>query len=134
LVPTSALRWYLSLGQGMGETLTFARERQAYTLSDRATWLAMESRVQGLRRLFGGASIAENPDQDLRNQYGVLVVNPARHPGLNGALAQRFADWLLSVPTQERIGAFGRDRFGQALFYPNSAVYLASARGRGSRR
>jgi tungstate transport system substrate-binding protein len=118
--PTTALPWYLSLGQGMGETLGFANERTAYTLSDRGTWLSMQTRVKDLRLLFGGASIRENPDRDLRNQYGVIVVNPLKHPTVNAALAGRFAGWLLSKTTQQRIGAFGRDAAGQALFYPDS--------------
>lgn len=118
--PTTAQPWYLSIGQGMGETLGFAGERQAYVLSDRATWLFMQSRIPGLCLLFGGASIGDNPDRNLRNQYGVIVVSRQKHPNVNAALAGRFADWLLSTPTQERIGAFGRDKAGQSLFYPNA--------------
>jgi len=118
--------WYLSVGQGMGETLTFANERRAYALTDRATWVFMQARLPNLRRIFGGASSSANPDRDLRNQYGVIPVDPARHPGVNGALALRFADWLLSKPTQQRIAAFGRDRAGQPLFYPDSDDYKAT--------
>ena len=118
--PTTALPWYLSLGQGMGETLGFAGERQAYTLSDRGTWLFMQRTLPNLRVLFGGASMRENPDRDLRNQYGVIVVSRQQHASVNATLATRFADWLLSKATQQRIGAFGRDTAGQSLFYPNS--------------
>jgi len=118
--PTTALPWYLSLGQGMGETLGFAGERQAYTLSDRGTWLFMQRKLPNLRVLFGGASMRENPDRDLRNQYGVIVVSQQQHASVNAALATRFADWLLSKPTQQRIGAFGREQAGQSLFYPDS--------------
>jgi len=123
---TAAAGWYLSVGQGMGEALTFANEKQAYTLSDRATWLSMQARLPNLRLLFGGASTAANPDRDLRNQYGVIPVNPARHAGANGPLATRFADWLLSKPTQLRIAAFGRGRAGQSLFYPDSDDYKST--------
>jgi len=111
----------------MGETLGFAGERQAYTLSDRGTWLFMQARLPNLRLLFGGASMRENPDRDLRNQYGVIVASRQKHPNVNAALAVRFADWLLSKPTQQRIGAFGRDKAGQSLFYPDSDDYKATA-------
>jgi tungstate transport system substrate-binding protein len=120
LTPTSAMSWYLSVGQGMGETLTFAAERQAYTLSDRATWLAMRGKLDGLRLLFGGETLGANPDRDLRNDYGVLAISPAKHPSVQASLATRFVEWLLSKPTQDRIGAFGVDRVGQPLFYPNA--------------
>jgi len=120
LSPTPEMRWYLSVGQGMGETLTFANERQAYALSDRATWLAMRAKLPGLRLLFGGDTLKANPDRDLRNDYGVIAVSPAKHPSANSALAARFVEWLLSKATQEKIGAFGVDRFGQPLFYPNA--------------
>jgi len=118
--------WYLSVGQGMGETLTFANERRAYALTDRATWVSMQARLRDLRQIFGGASSPANPDRDLRNQYGVIPVDPARHPGVNGALALRFADWLVSKPTQLRISAFGRDAAGHSLFYPDSDDYKST--------
>lgn len=120
LTPSGTMPWYLSLGQGMGETLLFANERGAYALSDRATWLAMQKRVPSLRLVFGGDSIAQNPDHGLRNDYGVIAVSPARRPSGRSDLATRFVTWLLSKPTQRRIAAFGRDTFGQPLFYPNS--------------
>ena len=120
LTPDSALAWYLSVGQGMGDTLTFANERKAYTLTDRATWTTMRARLSNLRQVLGGAFAGANPDRDLRNQYGVIVIDGARHAGVNTALAIRFADWLLSKPTQQRIGAFGRDAAGRGLFYPNA--------------
>jgi tungstate transport system substrate-binding protein len=118
--------WYLSVGQGMGETLTFANEKQAYALTDRATWLSMQERLTSLRLLMGGASTAANPDRDLRNQYGVIPLNPARHASVNGPLATRFAAWLLAKPTQQRIAAFGRDRAGQSLFFPDSDDYKST--------
>ena len=127
LAPASAMTWYLSVGQGMGETLTFAAERQAYALSDRATWLAMRDKLTGLRLLFGGETLAANPDRDLRNDYGVLAVSPAKHPSVQAPLATRFVEWLLSKPTQDRIGAFGADRVGQPLFYPNSEELKATS-------
>lgn len=127
LQPGSAEKWYLAVGQGMGSTLTFAHERQAYALSDRATWLFMRAKLPGLVLVFGGDSLATNPDRDLRNDYGVMAVNPARHAGVNGRLSAAFVTWLLSKPTQRRIGDFGRETFGQPLFYPDSDEYKATS-------
>ena len=126
--PAPGAAWYLSVGQGMGETLTFANERKAYTLTDRATWMSMQGRLPNLRLLFGGTSAEVNPDRDLRNRYGVIVIDEARHAGVHTALAIRFADWLLSKPTQQRIGAFGRDAAGHSLFYPDSDEFKATDR------
>jgi len=120
VTPAADQGWYLSVGQGMGETLTFANERGAYALADRATWLSMRARLGSLRLLLGGATLADNPDRDLRNDYGVMAVSSAKQPAMNAPLAAQFVEWLLSKPTQDRIGAFGIDRFGQRLFYPNS--------------
>lgn len=113
--------WYGSLGQGMGETLITANERGAYTLADRGTWLSMKAKLPHLRLLVGGATPADNRDPSLRNQYGVLAVNPDVHQGVNYALAQRFVEWLVSPHTQRVIGEFGRQQFGQSLFYPNAS-------------
>ena len=126
VAPTKDMAWYLSVGQSMGETLTFANERQAYILSDRATWLAMRSKLTGLRLLFGGETLAANPDRDLRNDYGVIAISPSKHPSVHAALATRFVEWILSTPTQDRIGAFGVDRVGQPLFYANSEELKAT--------
>ena len=119
---TPAPPWYRSLGQGMGETLMFAHEQRAYTLTDRGTWLALRAKLPALRVWVGGDGPADNTDPGLRNQYGVLAVSPDRHPGVNANLAARFVEWLLSAGTQRAIGEFGRSRFGQALFRPNAAV------------
>ena len=126
LDPTAAEAWYLSLGQGMGETLLFAEERGAYTLSDRGTYLAQSSNLPGLAILFGGTSIASNPDAALLNPYGVIAVSPVRHPGVAYELAQDFITWLTGENTQERIATFGADRFGQPLFYPDSVSWRAA--------
>jgi tungstate transport system substrate-binding protein len=114
--------WYGSLGQGMGETLVTANERGAYTLCDRGTWLAMNAKVPHLRLLVGGSNPSENRDPGLRNQYGVMAVNPEIHPGVNDALARRFVEWLVSPRTQRAIGEFGLRKFGQPLYYPNAAT------------
>lgn len=110
--------WYLSLGQGMGDTLLVASEKRAYTLTDRATFLSMQDRLANLRLLVGGATIAENPDPALRNVYSLILVNPARHPHVQAERARSFAEWLTSPETQEAIARFGRERYGQPLFYP----------------
>jgi tungstate transport system substrate-binding protein len=115
--------WYQSLGQGMGETLTFANESGSYTLADRGTYLFQRDNLPGLVILFGGESIAENPDPVLYNPYGVLPVNPELHEGIQAELAQEFADWLTSPETQEMIGEYGVEQFGQPLFYPDSEAY-----------
>lgn len=105
--------WYISAGQGMGEVLTMADEQQAYTLSDRATYLARL--VQGL-----DLEILVEGDSTLFNPYGVLIVNPEKNPAINVELATEFVEWLISVPTQEKIKAFGVEEFGQSLFIPDS--------------
>jgi tungstate transport system substrate-binding protein len=113
--------WYQSLGQGMGETLIFANEQQAYTLTDRATYLSMRDRLPNLTIVVGGDTIAANPDKTLLNPYGVIPVNAAKHPGVNQPLAEAFAAWLTSPETQQMIGTFGVDRFQQPLFYPQAS-------------
>lgn len=120
--------WYKSLGQGMGDTLIFANEKGAYTLADRGTYLSMKDKLPNLTVLVGGASIKENSDQSLLNPYGVIAVNPARYPHVKFALAQKFMAWLTAVETQKLIGQYGVDKFGQPLFYPDSAEYKARAK------
>jgi tungstate transport system substrate-binding protein len=117
---TPAGSWYLSLGQGMGETLVLANEKRAYTMSDRGTWLSMRERIPDLQVLVGGRTIAENPDSSLRNRYGAMAINPDTHAGANHAAAQKFVEWLASKPTQRAIGEFGLQKYGQSLFYPDA--------------
>jgi tungstate transport system substrate-binding protein len=126
MTPTKEMAWYQSLGQGMGETLTFANEHSAYTLTDRGTYLSMKGRLPNLIIVVGGSTIDENADQTLRNPYGVMAVNPDKHPGVQYDLALQFIQWLNSVETQEKIGEYGKDKFGQALFYPSSAEWQAA--------
>ena len=120
LTPTTDSGWYLSVGQGMGETLNFANEKQSYTLTDRGTWLAMKDNLPELAVMVGGETIDENKDKALLNPYGVIPVNPATHPGVNFDLATHFAEWLTSAETQQMIADYGKDKFGQALFYPSA--------------
>ena len=126
ITPTKEMAWYNSLGQGMGDTLLFSNEKGAYTLADRGTYLAMQEKLPNLTILVGGQNLAENKDKALLNPYGVLAVNPEKHPNVNADLAQKFVTWLLSVDTQKTIGGYGADKFGQPLFYPSSAEYKAS--------
>lgn len=110
--------WYISAGQGMGEVLTMADELQAYTLSDRATYLARTMEGLYLNVLVQGDPILFNP-------YGVIAVDPAKTSDIKAELANQFIDWLISVPVQEKIGQFGVAEFGQALFTPDSAPWRA---------
>jgi tungstate transport system substrate-binding protein len=108
--------WYISAGQGMGAVLTMADEQQAYTLSDRATYLALTLEGTELKILVEGDPILFNP-------YGVIAVNPDKGPQIKNDLANTFIDWLISVPTQELIGTFGVDKFGAPLFTPDSDAW-----------
>jgi tungstate transport system substrate-binding protein len=126
LTPDPGGGWYLSLGQGMGATLTTADEKMAYTMTDRGTYLSMKENLPGLEVMVGGNSIDENKDKSLYNPYGVMPVNPETHPGVNYDLAMKFVDWLTSVDTQEVIGEFGKEKFNQPLFYPDSEAYRAA--------
>lgn len=119
-VPESGAGWYQSLGQGMGETLVAANEQRAYTLADRATFLATSAELPDLTILFGGETIDANPDPGLRNPYGVIQVNPEKHSNVNDNLAAAFVEWITSPETQEAIAAFGREEFGQSIFQPGA--------------
>ena len=105
--------WYVSAGQGMGAVLNMANEQQAYTLSDRATYLARSKQGLDLVVLVEG-------DKALFNPYGVIAVNPNKGPHIKAELATQFIDWLISVPVQEKIQQFGMADFGQSLFTPDS--------------
>lgn len=102
--------WYREVGQGMGPALNTAAAQGAYVLSDRGTWLAFRNRA-GLRIVVEG-------DARLFNQYGVMLVNPARHPHVKAADGQRFIDWILSAPGQEAIAGYRIN--GEQLFFPNA--------------
>lgn len=118
ITPTSGANGYVALGQGMGETLTYANETGSYTLTDRGTWLARQSGLTNLVLLVGGTSVKTNPDTSLYNPYGVIAVNPAKFPKVNYKEATLFIEWITSLSIQRRIYEFGRDQFGQSLFYP----------------
>lgn len=104
-------KWYLEAGQGMEKTLRIANEKHAYTLTDRATWLAIKDRLE-LPLLFEG-------DPVLFNQYGVMAVNPQRHNHVRYKEAMQFINWLISKEGQILIGLF-KDKKGNQLFIPNA--------------
>ena len=100
----------MEAGQGMGATLGIANERNAYTITDRGTYLALRNRVS-LPILFEG-------DRSLLNTISVVEVNPANGPRINSAGGKAFADFLVAPETQKVIGNFGVEKFGQSLFIP----------------
>ena len=102
--------WYRETGSGMGATLNIAAEMQAYSLTDRGTWISFKNRG-GLEVLFEG-------DPALFNQYGVILVNPEKHPTVKTEQGKAFIDWLTSEEGQAAIASFKID--GQQLFFPNA--------------
>jgi tungstate transport system substrate-binding protein len=104
--------WYLQSGQGMGATLTITSEKQAYTLTDRATYLAFKKRVQ--------LDPMVERDRILLNIYSVMEANPAKFPRVNVAGGKAFADFMVANETQEVIRTYGVDKFGQPLFFPDA--------------
>lgn len=104
--------WYVESGQGMGATLTIASEKSAYTLTDRATYLANKANLS--------LDILVEGDPALLNVYHVITVNPDKWPKSNYAGATAFAKFMTDPATQEVIGRFGVDRFGQPLFFPDA--------------
>lgn len=106
----SSGRWYRETGSGMGATLNVAVAMDAYTLTDRATWIAFGNKARH-RILVEG-------DPRLFNQYGITLVNPSRHPNVNQKGGQQFIDWILSDAGQQAIGNYQIDQ--QSLFFPNA--------------
>lgn len=102
--------WYREIGQGMGAALNMASASNAYVLSDRGTWLAFKNR--------GDLAIVVEGDKRLFNQYGVMLVNPAKHPQVKVTLGQQFIDWLISPEGQNVIAGYKIN--GQQLFYPDA--------------
>jgi tungstate transport system substrate-binding protein len=115
---TPGAPWYIESGQGMGATLGLAHDRQAYTLTDRATLLAFRRRVD--------LAVMVEGDPSLVNVYSVLPVNPARGSRVNAAGGQAFADFMVSPEAQAVITTYGADTYGQPLFIP-----IGGTRGEG---
>ena len=105
-------KWYQQTGLGMGQTLNVASEKQTYTLADRGTYLALAKRLDLVILVEG--------DRDLLNIYHVIEVNPARWPKVNAGGARAFADFMVSPETQAIVRAFGVDKFGSPLFFPDA--------------
>ncbi|MEX2208893.1 MAG: substrate-binding domain-containing protein [Myxococcota bacterium] len=103
--------WYRETGSGMGPTLNVASGMDAYTLTDRGTWLSFRNRGEGVVLVQG--------DERLLNPYGVMLVNPAKHPHVKAAAGQAFIDWLISPQGQGAIAAYRID--GEQLFFPSYA-------------
>jgi tungstate transport system substrate-binding protein len=108
--PAEKVAGYKACGCGMGPALNIAASTNAYLLADRGTWLAFKNRA--------GLGILVEGDKRLFNQYGVIVVNPAKHPHVKKDLAQAFADWVVSAEGQAAIASYRID--GEQLFFPNA--------------
>jgi tungstate transport system substrate-binding protein len=102
--------WYKEIGQGMGAALNTASASNAYVLADRGTWLSFKNR--------GDLVISVEGDKRLFNQYGVMLVNPQKHPNVKKDLGQQFIDWLVSAEGQKAIADYKIN--GEQLFYPNA--------------
>lgn len=102
--------WYRETGSGMGATLTTAAAMDAYTLTDRSTWISFQNK--------GGLEVLAEGDPRLFNQYGVILVNPEKHPHVKAEAGQAFIDWIVSDEGQQAIAAYTLD--GQQLFFPNA--------------
>jgi tungstate transport system substrate-binding protein len=107
--------WYKSIGQGMGAALNTAQASNGYVLSDRATWIHFKNK--------GDLEVVVEGDKRLFNQYGVMLVNPEKHPDVKKAEGQQFIDWLISPEGQKAIAGYKID--GQQLFFPNAGDHNA---------
>jgi tungstate transport system substrate-binding protein len=115
--PDSGLDWYHGAGQGMGETLLTAHELEAYTLTDRATFVVVGSdQLPDFAALYGDPAGPGAGDPLLENPYSVIAVNPDRHPETSIDAANTFIEWINSDPTRESIAEFGTDTYGESLF------------------
>ena len=110
-IETAKGPWYKSIGQGMGAALNTASANNSYVLADRGTWLSFKNR--------GDLVIVVEGDKRLFNQYGVMLVNPAKHPAVKKELGQQFIDWLVSAEGQKAIADYKIG--GEQLFYPNAS-------------
>lgn len=106
--------WYLESGSGMAATLRIAHQQRCYTLVDRSTLLALDSQLD-LKILCEGTP-------PVRNDYSLILINPARHPHMRAEAGQKLIDFLTSPRGQAQIATFGREQFGQPLFFPAAAL------------
>lgn len=107
----SGNQWYVSAGKGMGEVLKMASEKKAYTLTDKATFLSMKDKLD-LKILLMDA-------KDLFNQYTIIKVNPDKHKHVKKENSDKFVDWMTSEKVLDMINNFGKDKYGESLFYVN---------------
>ncbi|HEX2945493.1 MAG TPA: substrate-binding domain-containing protein [Clostridia bacterium] len=105
---TPAGNWYVSAGKGMGAVLTMASEKKAYTLTDKATFLSMKDKLD--------LQIVVDASPDLKNQYTIIEVNPAKHTAINKGGADRFVKWMTSDKALSMINEYGKDKYGENLF------------------
>jgi tungstate transport system substrate-binding protein len=115
--PTGLGQWYLSIGQGMGKALTFADEKQAYVLADRGTYI----KYKFGRDVAIELDVLCEGDPALANPYGVIPINPQKHPHVKAGLATEFATWLVSEKGQDVIANYRL--LGKPLFYPDAAAH-----------
>jgi tungstate transport system substrate-binding protein len=111
-ITPSGQSWYQESGQGMGATLTITSEKQGYTLTDRATYLATQANLE--------LDIFTQGDPLLLNIYHVMQVNPNKSDKINGEGGKAFADFMVATATQEVIKTYGVDKYGQPLFFPDA--------------
>jgi tungstate transport system substrate-binding protein len=107
--------WYKSIGQGMGAALNTAGAGNGYVLSDRGTWIHYKNK--------GDLAILVEGDKRMFNQYGIMLVNPAKHPNVKKELGQQFIDWVISPEGQKAIANYKIN--GEQLFYPNATDHGA---------
>jgi tungstate transport system substrate-binding protein len=113
-MPADSSDWYMSIGQGMGKTITFAEEKQGYTMTDRGTYIKFK---YGKTPAVELDVLCEGGD-DLANPYGIIPVNPAKHPYVQNELAMQFVNWIISERGQKLIGDYRLE--GKQLFFPDA--------------
>jgi tungstate transport system substrate-binding protein len=109
-------KWYQESGQGMGATLLMASEKQAYTLTDRGTYLAQKGNVK--------LDVLSEGDKSLLNIYHVMQINPEKFAKVNSKGGKAFVEFMIAPETQKMIGEFGKDKFGQSLFFPDAGKQM----------
>ena len=115
-VAPAGAKWYQESGQGMGATLLMASEKQGYTLTDRATYLAQKANV--------GLEILSEGDKGLLNIYHVMEVSAEKFPKVNAAGSKAFVEFMIAPETQKMIGDFGKEKFGGSLFFPDAGKQM----------
>lgn len=115
-VTPAGAKWYQESGQGMGATILMASEKQAYTLTDRGTYLARKADIK--------LAILSEGDKSLLNIYHVMQVNPQKFDKVNAPGGKAFAEFMVSAEVQKIIGDFGKDKFGSPLFFPDAGKQM----------